>query len=293
MTTGRIEGFEQRRLQGEGIEVDAMVGGSGPPLLLLHGYPQTRMCWAGVAAALAGRFTVVVPDLRGYGRSGKPQGGGDRAAHSKRAMAADQVAAMGALGFERFDVAGHDRGGRVAYRLALDHPHAVRRLCVLDIVPTGVVWAGLDADKAVGMWHWSFLVQEDLPERLIGADPDAFLRWSLRKMAADGFEFPAGSMADYLACIRDPAVVHGVCEDYRAGYGVDRAHDEADRAAARRIAAPLLVLWGAEGTAAKSDPLGKWRGWADAVQGRELPGGHFVPEEATVQVVAALSAFLA
>lgn len=291
MLNGQIEGFQHHRLPGDGIEVDAVVGGSGPPLLLLHGYPQTRMCWAAVASRLAERFTVVVPDLRGYGRSGKPQGGGDHAAYSKRAMANDQLAAMRALGFEGFDVAGHDRGGRVAYRLALDHPEAVRRLCVLDIVPTADVWAGLDAEKAVKMWHWSFQVQEDLPERLIGGDPEFFLRWSLRKMSAEGFAFDPDAMADYLHCIRDPAAIHGLCEDYRAGYGVDRAHDEADRAAGRKIAAPLLVLWGAEGTAAKSDPLGKWRGWADEVQGRELPGGHFVPEEATEEVVSALRAF--
>jgi haloacetate dehalogenase len=291
MRDGLIEGFERRRAPGDGIEIDALVGGFGPPLLLLHGFPQTRMCWRSVAMALADSFTVVVPDLRGYGRSDKPIGGGDHSAYSKRTMARDQIATMASLGFERFNLAGHDRGGRVAYRLALDHPEAVSKLAVLDIIPTADVWRSLDADAAVKMWHWPFLAQpESLPERMIAGDPEFFLSWMLGRHNTDGFAYPAESLADYLACGRDPDSIHGYCEDYRAGFTIDRALDEADRGK-RRIAAPLLALWGATGNVAKSDPVGTWRMWADEVQGQELPGGHFVPEEAADQVVKAFRAF--
>jgi haloacetate dehalogenase len=279
MSDGIIEGFQRRTLPGEGIEIDALVAGDGPPLLLLHGFPQTRMCWRGVARVLTDRFTVVVPDLRGYGRSGKPVGGGDHAAYSKRMMARDQVATMSALGFERFAVAGHDRGGRVGYRLALDHPERVSQLCVLDIIPTAEVWRSVDADVSAKMWHWPFLSQpESLPERMIAGDPDYFLNWMLGRHNTAGFEYPAAALTDYLHCGRNPDSIHGYCEDYRAGFSFDRALDEADRGK-RRITAPLLVLWGATGNVAKLDPIGTWRAWADEVQGQELPGGHFVPEE--------------
>ncbi|KAB0682079.1 alpha/beta fold hydrolase [Aureimonas leprariae] len=285
MSEGVIPGFERRQLPGDGIEVDALVGGSGPPLLLLHGWPQTRMCWAAVAPALAADFTVVVPDLRGYGRSQKPEGGDGSEAYSKRAMARDQLATMRALGFDRFMIAGHDRGGRIAYRLALDHADAVTRLACLDIVPTADVWARMDAAQAMKMWHWPFLAQPDgIPERMIGADPAWFVRTILARQGGPGFAFPEASVADYVAAAADPATVHGWCEDYRAGWTADREFDEADRGG-RRLAQPLLVLWGESGSLKGRNGVELWKPWAEAVDGRELPGGHFVPEEASEAVV--------
>ncbi len=285
MSEGLIGGFERRAVPGDGIEVDALVAGSGPPLLLLHGWPQTRMAWAAVAPALAQVFTVVVPDLRGYGRSGKPEGGGDHAAYSKRVMARDSVATMRALGFERFAVGAHDRGARVAYRMALDHPEAVTRLASLDVVPTADVWGTMGAAEAVKMWHWPFLAQPNgLPEKMIGIDPAWFVRTILAKQAAPGFAFPEAGVADYVACARDAATVHGWCEDYRAGWTVDRAIDEGDRG--RKLAQPLLVLWGESGSLAGKDAVDLWRPWAERVEGEALPCGHAIPEERPDAVVA-------
>lgn len=276
---GLIGGFGRQRLPGDGVDIDVLVGGSGPPLLLLHGYPQTRVMWRAIAPRLAERFTVVVPDLRGYGRSDKPPGDADHLTYSKRAMAKDQLAVMQALGFSRFAVAGHDRGGRVAYRLALDHPEAVSALTVLDILPTADVWARVDAEGAMAMYHWFFLARpQPLPERMIGADPELFLRSALESWAAPGFVFDPANMADYVACFSDPASVHATCEDYRAGWGIDRANDEADRGA-RKIAAPMLVIWSEGFSVAKGDPLKIWSAWADSVDGCAVPGGHFVCEE--------------
>jgi haloacetate dehalogenase len=243
---GLIDGFARRRLPGDGVEIEALVGGSGPPLLLLHGYPQTRVMWRAVAPQLAERYTLVVPDLRGYGRSDKPRGDAMHEAYSKRVVARDQAATMRALGFERFAVAGHDRGGRVAYRLALDHPEVVSALAVLDILPTADVWARASSDAAMRMWHWFFLARPaPLPERLIGADPEFFLRTLLQSWAGKGFIFDPDSMADYVACFSDPWSIHASCEDYRAGWSVDRVHDEADRGV-RKVAAPLLAVWSEE-----------------------------------------------
>jgi haloacetate dehalogenase len=288
--SGIIEGFEQRLLQGDGIEIDTIVGGSGPPLLLLHGWPQTRMCWAAVAPALIDRFTVVVPDLRGYGRSGKPGGGLD--AYSKRAMARDQLAVMRALGFERFAVGAHDRGARVAYRLAFDHPMTVTRLASLDVIPTADMWAEMRAKEAVSAWHWSMLAQPDgLPEKLIAADPEWFVRYILRHQSGRGFQFPEDNVADYVKCAKDPMTVRGWCEDYRAGWGVDRELDEADRG--RKLAMPLLMLWGEKGTMKGKDALEPWRAWADHVEGEALPCGHFIPEEQPEMVVQHFRRFFA
>ena len=291
MNEGLIDGFERRKLPGDGIEIDALVGGSGPPLLLLHGFPQTRLCWQAVAPALIDSFTVVVPDLRGYGRSDKPKGGGDFSTYSKRAMAKDQIATMAALGFDTFDVAGHDRGGRVAYRMSLDHPRVVRRLAVLDILTTSDVWRAMNADTLIKMWHWPFLAQPQfVPERAIQGNADFMSR--MLGISSGGFTYPPDCLADYLASADDAETVHGWCEDYRAGATIDRALDEADRCH-NKITAPLLVLWGAAGNVATLDPLEKWRLWADDVSGLALKGGHYVPEEDPQGVIDALRTFFA
>jgi haloacetate dehalogenase len=274
--------------------VHARVGGAGPPVLLLHGYPQTHACWHRVAPGLARRFTVICPDLRGYGDSDRPPDDPAHRTYAKRAMAADQVETMARLGFERFAVVGHDRGGRVAYRLALDHPDRVSRLAVLDIVPTIEAWDRMDRRQALGSYHWLFLAQPfDLPERLIGAAPAFFLRWTLASWAGPGAAFDERALAEYDRAFRDPAVIHATCEDYRAGATVDVEDDAADRGR-RRIACPLLALWGAEHPGSRSwDPLAVWREWADDVQGHGIACGHFLPEEAPAEVVAALESFLA
>ena len=271
--------------------IDTLVGGAGPPLLLLHGYPQTRMIWKRIAPALAQRFTVVVPDLRGYGRSDKPAGDPLHQRYAKRTMGQDQRLTMRALGFERFAVAGHDRGARVAYRLALDHPDVVTRLAVLDIVPTGDVWAHANAGSAMTMYHWFLLAQPaPLAETLIGHDPGFYLRWTLRSWAADGFAFDPDAVADYLACFDDPAAIHASCEDYRAGWTLDREADEADRGQ-HRIQVPTLALWGEHWGVGRAQPLEKWRAWTTDLRGQGMPCGHFVCEEAPEQVTRELLAF--
>ena len=283
-----FEGFAQADIDTGEAVIRVRHGGSGPPLLLLHGYPQTHVMWHWVAPRLARDFTVVVPDLRGYGDSSKPPTTPDHAPYSKRAMARDQIAVMEQLGFERFAVAGHDRGGRVAYRLALDHPERVCKLAVLDIIPTGEAFRRADRAFGLGYWHWFFLAQpDDLPERLITADPDAYyLRWFSDAFAPE-------AVAEYRRCFRDPATTHTMCEDYRAGATIDFALDEADRGR-RRIACPVLVLWGRRGRLdAWYDVLAVWRDWADDVRGRALDCGHFLPEEAPDETYAELHAFFA
>lgn len=287
---GMIEGFDARRLPGDGIEIDALVGGSGPPLLLLHGYPQTRMIWAAVAPRLAQSFTLVIPDLRGYGRSDKPQGDKDHFLYSKRQMARDQIATMKALGHERFHVAGHDRGGRVAYRLALDHPQAVDRLAVIDIVPTAEMWQA-GAVGMMGLFQWTFLAQDvPLPEMLLQDRAVDFMQWLFTRWTTPGFEFHPDAMRDYLESGSSPEAIHASCEDYRAGWHVDRLHDEEDRGR-KSIAAPTLLLWGEHGAAAKAAPLEIWKQWASHVTGMALPAGHFVPEEAPAETAQALLDF--
>lgn len=278
-----------RRFDLEGTEINAAVGGEGPPLLLLHGYPQTHVTWHRVAPVLARRFTVVAPDLRGYGDSA-PARDGD---YSKRAMAADQVRLMARLGFARFGVAGHDRGGRVAYRLALDHPSRVSRLAVLDMVPTLDMWEMMDAAMAMAVYHWLFLAQPDgLPESLIGADPAGYLTRTVRSWCAAPDTLDPAALAEYVRCFRRPEVIHAACEDYRAGAGVDREHDAADRSAGRRIGCPVLALWARGGTDGRPyEPLGIWRRWADDVSGHEIGCGHFLQEEAPDEVARALLAF--
>lgn len=274
--------------------IHARVGGSGPPLLLLHGYPQSHLMWARVAPTLAERFTVVVPDLRGYGRSSAPPShNGER--YSKRVMAKDAVALMSALGHDTFALAGHDRGGRVAYRLALDYPEVVAKIAVLDIVPTWEMWTGMDAARAMTVYHWMFLAQpEPLPETLISAAPQVYLDHTLASWTAARSlaSFAPEALEAYRAAFRDPARVHATCEDYRAGATIDRALDEADRAAGRKITAPLLALWGGTGIPARGEsPLDVWRRWAVNVSGQAIEGGHFLPEEAPEATAAALAAF--
>jgi haloacetate dehalogenase len=261
-------------------------GGSGPPLLLLHGYPQTHAMWHLVAPRLARDFTVVAADLRGYGDSSKPETAPDHEPYSKRAMARDQIAVMAQLGFERFAVAGHDRGARCAYRMALDHPERVERLAVLDVIPTADMYRRTNMQMALGAWHWFFLAQPyDLPERLLAADPEGFYFRTRRDL------FAPEALAEYERCLRDPRVIHAICEDYRAGATLDFELDEADRGA-RRIACPALVLWGASGPLARHDVMAIWAEWADDARGAALPCGHHLPEEAPDETYAALHAFL-
>jgi haloacetate dehalogenase len=297
VTDSIFAGFEELRLPTPRGPVHARVGGAGPPLLLLHGYPETHLMWHAVAGGLAERFTVVAADLPGYGRSFRPPVTADHASHAKRALANDLIAAMTALGHdEPFAVAGHDRGGRVAYRMALDHPELVTRAAVLDVVPTGEVWRRADATMALGYWHWAFLAQPaPLPERMIGADPDAFWiacgRMGLRPGDA---RYPDAVVCAYRAQLDDPACVTAICEDYRAGASVDRDHDDADRAARRTIACPLLALWAGDGALPRfyADPLEPWRAYAPDVTGRGIEGAsHFLAEDAPDAVGAELTAF--
>jgi haloacetate dehalogenase len=291
-----FDGFTEHEVPTGRGTVFARVGGSGPPLLLLHGYPQTHLMWRTAAPLLADRYTVVVADLPGYGASFRPVPTPDHAAHSKRALALDLVEAMAGLGHDRFAVAGHDRGGRVAYRMALDHPDRVTAAAVFDVVPTGEVWSRADAAMTLGYWHWAFLAQPaPLPERLIEADPDAFFDFHVRALglgkAPD--RYPADLMTAYRRLLDDPGTVQAICEDYRAGAGVDRDHDDADRGR-RRIEAPLLALWSARGALPRfyGDVLDVWRPWARQVTGRGLDASHFLVEDQPEQVADLLSAFL-
>jgi len=292
-----FDGFARLEVPTERGRILARVGGTGPPLLLLHGYPQTHVMWHGAAARLADRFTVVAADLPGYGGSFRPTAEADHAPHSKRALALDLRQAMSELGHERFAVAGHDRGGRVAYRMALDHPDRVTALAVLDVVPTGEVWARAEAQMALGYWHWAFLAQPaPLPERLIAADPGAFFDFHVRALglgrAPD--RYPPALMTLYRSLLDDAGTVAAICEDYRAGATVDRRHDDADRGR-RQITCPLLVLWSAAGALPRfyDDVLEVWRPWAAGqVTGQAMQTSHFIVEDEPVQTADAISAFL-
>jgi haloacetate dehalogenase len=283
-----FEGFERIRIEVEGESINAVRGGTGPPVLLLHGSPQTLAMWHLVAPRLAEDFTVVAADLRGYGDSSKPEGGEDHARYSKRVMALDQLEVMKHLGFDRFALCGHDRGGRVGYRMALDHPGVVTRLAVLDIVPTFEAFSRADMEFGLAYWHWFFLAQpHDLPERLLASAPEkALFRGGSEAIAPEAME-------EYVRCLRDPEAIRATCEDYRAAATLDYEHDEADRQAGRRMACPLLALWGRKGfLEGHYDVLDVWRGWAEEVDGRALECGHYIPEEAPEETYAALHAFL-
>jgi haloacetate dehalogenase len=293
-------GFEAAHVDAAGARIFVRRGGSGPPLLLLHGFPQTHLMWRDVAASLAADFTVVCADLRGYGQSTCPPSAPDHAPYAKRALAADMVAVMEALGFERFAVAGHDRGARVAYRTALDHPERVERLAVLDVLPIDVSWDRADHRLALGFWPWSLLAQpEPLPERLLAGAADAVVDHALGdEWGTSAATFPEPVRAAYVEALADAAHIHAICEEYRAAATIDREHDRADRTAGKRIRCPVLVLWSAQG------PLGAWYGdaggplaiWgelAHEVDGRPVEGGHFFPEEHPERTAETLRRFFA
>ena len=288
-----LPGFQLRDVETGGARIRAAVGGSGPPLLLLHGHPQTHVTWRHVAPRLVeAGFTVVASDLRGYGDSARPPGGEDHAGYSKRAMALDQVEAMRSLGFPRFAVVGHDRGARVAHRMALDHPGTVERLAVLDVAPTATMYGRTDKEFATRYFWWFFLIQPfDLPERMIGSDPEYFLRRHVAGQVKIPGAVSEEVLQEYLRCYRDPATIHAICEDYRAAASIDLEHDAAD--AGRKVEVPLLALWGAMGTVgALYDVLETWREKAPDVRGRALPCGHLLQEELPGETAAELLEFL-
>jgi haloacetate dehalogenase len=297
-----FDGFEGG-LHGAGeVELFARTGGNraGPPLLLLHGYPQTHATWHRVAQQLAPDYCLVIPDLRGYGDSAKPQPAAapelDHAQQSKRAMAADMAALMRSLGHERFAVVGHDRGARVAHRLALDRPACVERLAVVDIAPTLDMYEATEMRFATWYYHWFFLIQPaPLPERMIGGDPSFYLRWCLGGWGSDGLAFiEPEALAEYERCFCRADAIHAACEDYRASASIDLEHDRASRAAGAKVACDMLVLWGERGVIGRLfDPLATWRAQCAAkVGGQVMAAGHFIPEELPDETAAHLLAFL-
>jgi haloacetate dehalogenase len=289
-----FEGFEEFDITTTVTTIHGRRGGEGPPLLLLHGIPETHLMWHRVAPDLARRFTVVATDLRGYGDSGKPPSTPDHAPYSMREIARDQVEVMQALGHDRFAVVGHDRGARCAYRLALDHPGVVTRLAVLDILPTGDTFRRADLDLIHGFWVWSFLAApEPVPEQLIATAPAVLVDHMLDSWSDDGGAFPAELRSEYIAKFSPPDTIHAICEEYRASATLDHRQDEADRGK-RRIRCPTLVLWSDSGPfAGRYDPIEVWRDWADDVRGSPVRAGHFLPEEAPAETTRQLVEFLA
>jgi haloacetate dehalogenase len=277
----------------DGVRIQAVRGGRGPALLLLHGHPQTHAIWHKVAPTLAGHFTVIA-DLRGYGDSDKPQGAADHSNYSKRRMALDQVELMRSHGFTSFAVIGHDRGGRVAARMAIDHPDVVTQLVTLDVAPTVAMYEQTSFEFARAYWHWFFLVRPaPFPETLIRADPDLYLKQTMGARSAGLRPFTSGAYAAYLRCLSDPATAHGICEDYRASISIDLEHDRADLAAGKRIVCPFLALWGADGAVGKCfDPLAEWRHWSAGVSGEALPCGHYIAEDVPGLLLERVLAFL-
>jgi len=285
-----FEGFEQMTIKTTNATISLVRGGRGAPVLLLHGYPQTHVMWHKIAPRLAENFSLVIPDLRGYGDSSKPPDGEKHFGYSKRATAQDQVEVMTQLGFKQFAVVGHDRGGRVAHRLTLDHSERVTKLAVLDIAPTYTLYHNVNKEFATAYYHWFFLLQAaPFPETLIGNDPEFYLNSLLGRLKPQAITPDA--FAEYLRCFRDPATVHATCEDYRAAASIDLEHDEADMD--RKIACPVLALWAEKGVMHRMyDVIATWRERAVNVSGKPLPSGHFLPEEAPEETFAALKAFL-
>ena len=286
-----FEGFEQQQIQTSGTTINLVKGGDGPPLLLLHGYPQTHTMWHKVAPLLARDFTVVAADLRGYGDSGKPEGDSEHLNYSKRAMAQDQVEVMEQLGFDSFLLAAHDRGARVSHRLTKDHPQRVRKLALLDIIPTRRMFQIVNKEMATNTYHWFFLIQPyDFPERVIGAAADQFIRRSFERGANATQVFPPEAVAEYVRCATKPEAIHAMCEDYRAGASIDLVHDEADFA--NKVDCPLLALWSATGYVGRTqDVLQVWRDYATDVRGHSMPCGHHIAEEMPEEAHAAIRDF--
>ena len=287
-----FEGFQQHRFKTEDAEIFTLTGGAGPPLLLLHGYPQNHFMWHRVALRLRDHFSLVIPDLRGYGESKGPAPDPEHVNYSKRTMGKDMVAVMARLGFDRFHVAGHDRGGRVAYRLALDHPQLVTRLALLDILPTLEVWDRMNADSAIRTFHWLLLAQPaPLPEMFINHNPEFFMQYVFSRWAAQDALDPE-AIAEYLKSFQRESVVEASCEDYRAGATVDFEHDRVDRAAGRKISCPVLLVYSKRYLTVKdSSPLEVWQAWATEVRDVGLDCGHFVAEEKPEATAAALEEF--
>ena len=283
--------FDEIKVKTNGAEIFLTHGGAGPPLLLLHGYPQTHVMWHAVATRLAESFHVICPDLRGYGDSSKPSGTADHYTYSKRAMAEDMVEVMESLGYSEFLVAGHDRGARVTHRMALDFPEKIQKACLMDIMPTLHMFKHTDQEFATGYYHWFFLIQPDgLPEHLVGADPAFYLKSKLKKWSAPGSTFTEEAMAEYIRCFSQPATIHATCEDYRAAASIDLQHDEEDLN--KKIQCPLLVLWGSKGFVDRTyDVLDVWQNRALDLKGKALDCGHFLPEEAPVSVAEELQHF--
>jgi len=276
------------------IEIAYLIGGSGPPLLLLHGFPQTKAIWSQVAPELAKNFTVIAADLRGYGASSKPHGKADHSTYSKRSMAADQHALMKSLGFNQFFLLGHDRGGRVSHRLAMDHPESVLRLMVLDISPTLAMYEKTTMAFAKGYWHWFFLIQpEPIPETMIRENPEFWLKNHMGRHAGTGI-FSADHWVEYLAGASNSESMHAMCEDYRAAASIDLVHDRADRAAGSQLTIPMRVLWGEYGLVNQCfKPLDDWMQVASDVTGKAVPSGHYIPEEVPEQLLAETRKFFA
>ena len=289
-----FDGFDRREIKTSGARIVTVTGGKGPPLLLMHGNPFNHLSWQKIAPRLATEFTVVATDLRGYGDSEKPPGGPKHVNYSFRAMAQDQVEVMAALGFERFYAAGHDRGARVLHRMCLDHPQKVARAAIIDIVPQHYLYGNITKAWATFSWHWFFNIQPyDLPEKMMGADPDWFIKKKLAKTEQGLSFFDPAALADFMRCFRNPETIHAICEDYRAGATIDLEMDEADVQAGRKIACPLLLLWGANGGVGRNQKsMEIWPRYASDIRaGKALPSGHYVNEEAPEETYAELRAF--
>ena len=292
-----FSGFDSELIATPETSIFVRRGGAGPPLLLLHGFPETHLMWRDIAPLLSRDFTVVCADLRGYGRSSCPPSDRSHSPYAKRAMARDMVRVMEQLGYDRFAVAGHDRGGRVAYRMALDSPHCVLRVAVLDVVPIATAWDRADARFALAFWPWTLLAQpEPLPERLLATAPDAVIDDALAQWGSDSIVFSSAVRSAYVEALSDPAHVHAICEEYRAAATIDPKHDKADRDGDKRIVCPVLALWSSKGGlntwyAGEGGPLALWQTWADDVSGRAVDGGHFFPEERPEETANALRDF--
>lgn len=286
--------FENHTFDVNGVQIAGHVGGSGPPLLLLHGHPQTHALWHKVAPELMKHHTLVMTDLRGYGDSSKPPGEPDHHNYSKRVMAQDQVEVMRHLGFDRFDILAHDRGARVAHRLAMDHTALVKRLIMLDIAPTLAMYEKADNAFARAYWHWFFLIQPlPMPERLIEADPAGYIRDLMGRRSAGLTPFDPSALAEYMRCIALPGAAHSMCEDYRAAAGIDLVHDREDIAAGKKLVMPTMVLWGAEGVVHQCfKPLQEWQAIGENVIGQPVPCGHYIAEEAPEVLLQKVMPFL-